>query len=147
MFSNKQTNFQLSLNYHSLLTIVWLPPGSSSKFEEDTNKTTISFPDHEGKKKKIVLDIHLNTEERFDVIQSGLSFEFINPETSPFERDIDRMGHLTHNLQGRRVDGYSSDGKTQTNKTFDVITKPSDLQHRVFQTALASGCHIRLRKL
>ena len=106
--SNKQTKFD------SLFTIVSLPPGGSSKLDEHTKKTTISFP----KGKTIVLDKRLNLEE------------------------VHGIGDLTDNLQGRRVDGYFSDGGT-----FVAIKEPSDLQLPEFQTALASGCRIRLRKL
>ena len=48
------------------------------------------------------------------------------------------MDDLTDDLQGRRVDGFSSRGDTFVN-----IQNPSDLQRLDFQEALSRGCRIR----
>lgn len=99
--------------YNSLFTIVSLPVGTVS-MDEGTKQTTISFSENQ----KIVLDEHFKIEQ------------------------VDDMDDLTDDLQGRRVDGFSSDGDS-----FSKIDLQPDTLSRL-ESALSSGdCVIRVRKI
>ena len=98
--------------YHSLFTIVPLPKGTVSLFDQATQTTTIYFSEAQ----KIVLDADLKIK---DVLGMDAA------------------------LQGRIIDGYSSDGFR-----FVDIKSLLHLQLPDFKDAVSSGkCVIRLRKI